>query len=146
MRFDIVESVTLHKLADTESRRGRLATFLIKEHVTNGPFLIKEIGNIVLTFTSLLSGLNTAPHNLEKNLFSFDGDSSVEINNCWMRIGIENNRWVLVLTHKYWAQEQVDMFRSIVRLVAARQNWKIVDENLEPASAGCQTASATEQR
>ena len=107
----LIESVVIHALDEYRTdRRGRIATFNIKEGVRGSWSARRVIELAQILISTLQSG------------YAFDAPGREgEQSDCWIRDEINT----VSIGHKYWSQPQVDCFRELIRALARHHGWEL---------------------
>src|SRR5579871_2555122 len=102
-RWDLITKVMLFKLNDKPDRRGTIATFKVKDIPNKDLARMEGIG-IVQYLVPLLKDIYTVRS-------STLGQESEE-NDAWITFDHTKNEASLL--HKYWGNDDVDLFRTVV--------------------------------
>ena len=107
----LIESVVIHALDEYRTdRRGRIATFNIKEGVRGSWSARRVIELAQILISTLQSGYAFDAPGREGD--HSNGTARDEIN-------------TVSIGHKYWSQPQVDCFRELIRALARHHGWEL---------------------
>jgi hypothetical protein len=121
MRLDLIEKVEFGVLNENPDRKGTIAIFHCKGS-SNIQYVEMSQTETAKAVRSIIEMLNVHYTWNEDSLFG-------ECQSCW--VGQCYNRETTVcVTHKYWSEKEIELFKIIVTAIGDRHRWDIVDHNL----------------
>lgn len=123
MRYDLIQKVEFFQLDPRRSdRRGTIAVFHLKK-IENIEYLYTSAAIVIRQIIGLLHD------HFEMNWYDTDNIRSYalgEAQDCWLNHGYTSPQ-ALVLTHKYWGEEQIEAFYQLITILGKLHGWEIID-------------------
>ncbi|MDP3770070.1 MAG: hypothetical protein U1A25_01090 [Candidatus Sungbacteria bacterium] len=117
--FQYITKVTFYPLLNPKkadaSRRGKLAEFTLlgAPNQQMHEIVLQEAIKLLQLISSFLG----------RSYKAYTTGTSGEHNGCW--IDVTQDQRSLMVTHKYWSEEQITAFKSIVYALAQLHDWEV---------------------